>query len=390
MIERLRSTFRSNIDPEIRRYRVRATPTDGKVDYILLVACLLVGIAFSRLIAAELDDRLTFDLVSIIVLGFVFGFALWLVNRGDVGFAGYLVALPLIAFSAYGIVVSPNNLYVFSAGFLLAIMTVGTIVGGTSVYPFSIIAFLTLTFGWFRARSTSTVLGGALDNFSGAFFLSTQAIVYFGMAVMLYTLSQLIRNTTEKLHSQTEQLTNMAHTDPLTNLANRRHLLDQLELEFNRARRYRRPLSLVYLDLDGFKAINDRFGHLMGDEILRGVSIAMLAVLRSGDLLARIGGDEFSVLLPETNLESARRVTNKLRKALTAYSQNLASTIPPVSFCAGVGQLRIDDESVDDLLARADEAQYRAKDAGKGQIRTQHELDQLPLFMTRSNPNETR
>jgi diguanylate cyclase (GGDEF)-like protein len=116
----------------------------------------------------------------------------------------------------------------------------------------------------------------------------------------------------------------------------------------------------------------------------------MRAVLRSADLLARIGGDEFSVLLPETNLESARRVTNKLRKALTAYSQNLDALIPPISFCAGVGQLRLDDESVDDILARADEAQYRAKDAGNGQIRTQHELDQLPLFMTRSNPNETR
>jgi diguanylate cyclase (GGDEF)-like protein len=300
------------------------------------------------------------------------------------------MAYTLIAFSGYGIVATPQYLYIMSTGFLLAILTIGSITGGISVYPFSIIAFLTLTFGWFLAQNNWTGPGESPDNLSGIFFLSSQAIIYFGMSIVLHTLSHRIRSTIESLHSQTEQLTEKALTDALTGLANRRHLLERLELEFDRAHRYRRPLSLIYLDLDGFKAINDQFGHLLGDEILRGAAIAMRAVLRSVDLISRIGGDEFSVLLPETNLEGARRVTNKLRKALTAYSQSLDPIIPTISFCAGVGQLRRDDETIDDILARADNALYKAKDAGNGQIRTQHEFDQLPLFMTRINPNETQ
>lgn len=390
MINRLRSTLRLKIDPEIRRYRVRATLIKGKVHYILLIMWLLVGIVFSRLIATEMDNKLAFDLVSIVILGLVFGLTLWLITRGDVAFAGYLMAYTLIAFSGFGIVSTPQYLYIMSAGFLLAILTIGSIIGGISVYLFSITAFLALTFGWFLAQNNWVGPGGYSDNRSGIFFLSSQAIVYLGMSIVLHTLSHRIRSTIESLHSQTEQLTEKALTDALTGLANRRHLLERLELEFDRAHRYRRPLSLIYLDLDGFKAINDQFGHLMGDEILRGAAIAMRAVLRSVDLISRIGGDEFSVLLPETNLEGARRVTNKLRKALTAYSQSLDPIIPSISFCAGVGQLRRDDESIDDILARADEAQYRAKDAGNGQIRTQYEFDQLPLFMTRSNPNETQ
>jgi diguanylate cyclase (GGDEF)-like protein len=161
-------------------------------------------------------------------------------------------------------------------------------------------------------------------------------------------------------------------------LANRRHLIEQLEREFARARRYRRPLSLLYLDLDGFKAVNDRFGHMFGDEILRGVAKSMQAVLRSTDLLARIGGDEFAVLLPETNLEGGQKVANKLRKALVAYSQRLGPMIPALTFCAGASQLLKEDRSIDDILARADDAQYLAKSTGKAHTRTQVELSHPP------------
>jgi len=150
--------------------------------------------------------------------------------------------------------------------------------------------------------------------------------------------------------------------------------MEQLGREFSRARRYRRPLSLLYLDLDGFKAINDRFGHLFGDEVLTGVGRAMKAVLRSTDLLARIGGDEFVVLLPETGIEGAHNVIAKLRKALAAYGQQLGPAVPPLSFCAGVSQLRQDDATIDDILSRADEAQYLAKGTGPGHTRSEKEL----------------
>lgn len=389
MINRLRGAFLPKIDPDIRRYRARTAPAETKILYILLVAWLLVSIAFSRLIRAKINLSLAPDVIIIAFLIIVAGLSYWLVKRGDTVIAGNLMASTLIALTGIAIFLSPESLYLLSAGFPLAIMAVGAIVGGTSVYPFAVIAFIVLTLGWLNAHSVLTDQAGSFDSRSGTIFLTTQAITYLGLAVMLHTLSRYILRTIDSLQAQREQLTDMALTDALTNLPNRRHLFEQLEREFIRARRYRRPLSLIYIDLDGFKSINDRFGHLFGDEILRGTGIAMRAVLRSTDLLARIGGDEFSVLLPETNLEGGRRVANKLRKALTAYSERLDPIIPSLSFCAGVGQLRREDKSIDDLIARADEAQYRAKVSGKDQIRTQLEIDQLPLFETPQDPRVT-
>ncbi|UCF60728.1 MAG: diguanylate cyclase [Anaerolineaceae bacterium] len=389
MINRLRGAFLPKIDPDIRRYRARTAPAETKILYILLVAWLLVSIAFSRLIRSKINLSLAPDVIIIAFLIIVAGLSYWLVKRGDTVIAGNLMASTLIALTGIAIFLSPESLYLLSAGFPLAIMAVGAIVGGTSVYPFAVIAFIVLTLGWLNAHSVLTDQAGSFDSRSGTIFLTTQAITYLGLAVMLHTLSRYILRTIDSLQAQREQLTDMALTDALTNLPNRRHLFEQLEREFIRARRYRRPLSLIYIDLDGFKSINDRFGHLFGDEILRGTGIAMTAVLRSTDLLARIGGDEFSVLLPETNLEGGRRVANKLRKALTAYSERLDPIIPSLSFCAGVGQLRREDKSIDDLIARADEAQYRAKVSGKDQIRTQLEIDQLPLFETPQDPRVT-
>jgi diguanylate cyclase (GGDEF)-like protein len=389
VINRLRAAFLPKIDPDIRRYRARTAPAETKILYILLVAWLLVSIAFSRLIRSKLNLNLAPDLIIIGLLIIVAGLSYWLVKRGDTVVAGNLMASTLIALTGIAIFLSPESLYLLSAGFPLAIMAVGAIVGGSSVYPFAVIAFIVLTLGWLNAYSVLADQAGAFDSRSGSIFLITQAITYLGLAVMLHTLSRYILRTIDSLHKQREQLTNMALTDALTNLPNRRHLIEQLDREYIRARRYRRPLSLIYIDLDGFKAINDRFGHLFGDEILRGTAIAMRAVLRSTDLLARIGGDEFSVLLPETNLEGGRRVANKLRKALAAYSERLDPIIPSLSFCAGVGQLRREDKSIDDLIGRADEAQYRAKVSGKDQIRTQLEFDQLPLFETPQDPRVT-
>ena len=380
MIDQLRAAQISETDPEIRRYRARTAPAEIRIFYILLGSWLLVGIAYTQLISIKAHLGLTFNVISILGLSLIAGLMYWLVSRGDITLAGNMMASTLIFLTGVGILLSPEDLYVMSAGFPLAIMAVGAIVGGTSVYTFAGLSFVVLLLCWFRAQSIVIDQGGGLDNISGAIFLSTQAIAYFGLAAMLHSLSRHILRSINKLHSQADQLTEMALTDPLTSLANRRHLIEQLECEFARAHRYRRPLTLIYIDLDGFKSINDRFGHLFGDEILRGAALAMRAVLRSADLLARIGGDEFSVLLPETDLEGGRRVANKLRKALSAYSQRLDPVIPPLSFSAGVGQLRREDKSIDDLIARADEAQYRAKEAGKGQIRTQHEIDQLPLF----------
>jgi diguanylate cyclase (GGDEF)-like protein len=194
------------------------------------------------------------------------------------------------------------------------------------------------------------------------------------VAAISSALAQQVEQTIGGLQRQAEQMSRLAHTDPLTGLANRRHLFERLESEFARAQRYRRPFTLLYIDLDGFKSINDRFGHLFGDEILRGSAMSMQAVLRSTDLLARIGGDEFAVLMPETSLSGADYVVGKLRKALAAYSRQLSPALPPITLSVGIGEIGEQDEAIEDILARADKAQYLAKASGKDATRTQEDL----------------
>ena len=106
----------------------------------------------------------------------------------------------------------------------------------------------------------------------------------------------------------------------------------------------------------------------------------MRAAVRTTELLARVGGDEFAVVLPERTVKGATGVAAKLRKALEAFGNSLGGTVPTLTFCAGAAQIRPGDSGIDELLARADQAQYKAKAAGRGQIRTQLEVSQLPLF----------
>jgi diguanylate cyclase (GGDEF)-like protein len=208
-------------------------------------------------------------------------------------------------------------------------------------------------------------------------FLISHIVFYLGSSAIFQFLSIQVTNTIASLHSDRQRLTELAQTDPLTGLANRRFLIDQLAREFDRAKRYNRPLSLLYLDLDGFKALNDQHGHLFGDEILRGTARSLRAVLRSTDLLARMGGDEFAVLLPETTQDEASNVARKLRKALAAYGKQLGPVVPMLTFSAGVSQLRAADSSIDDILIRADSAQYLAKQTGRGGIRTSFDLERI-------------
>lgn len=348
--------------------------------FCLLAAWLLTDLAFASLSVQQEGWEFGFDLTAIILLSILGGIAYFYSSRGYYERAGIILGSGIFAASLAAALLVTENLLFPSIGFLMAIMVVGSTEGGKLVYAFSGVAWIVMVLS--RWGVTQLWRGPVPLSFGvpDTVFLIGQAGLFLGTAALIHTLTEQIHHTLERLHSQTEQLTRLALTDPLTGLANRRHLLEQLQREFTRAHRYRRPLSLIYLDLDGFKAINDRFGHLFGDEILRGVATAMSAVLRSADLLARIGGDEFAVLLPETTIDGAERVTLKLRKALSAYSNHLGPTLPTLTFCAGVGQLREDDQSIEDLLARSDEAQYKAKDAGKAQTRTQDEFGQLPLF----------
>ncbi len=149
-----------------------------------------------------------------------------------------------------------------------------------------------------------------------------------------------------------------ARRDPLTGLYNRRFLEDFLTRELPRARRRQQPFSILVLDLDGFKAYNDEHGHLEGDRLLRRVATALAGAVRSNDIIARYGGDEFVVVLPNTPGEPARRVARELLRAVPGE----------VGLSAGVGCLGAGVNTVEELLEVADRALRRAKQVGAGGV----------------------
>lgn len=167
-----------------------------------------------------------------------------------------------------------------------------------------------------------------------------------------------------------DRLQEQAQKDYLTGLANRRHFMDQGEIEMSRAKRYAKPLSLFMIDIDYFKKINDTYGHKMGDQVLQKLSTTMRELLRSVDIIGRIGGEEFAVLLPETGLHEACEVAERLRDSV-ARTNVVRDHGMPVSFTVsiGVSTLQEQDMNLDVLLNLADQALYHAKQSGRNQVR---------------------
>jgi diguanylate cyclase (GGDEF)-like protein len=156
----------------------------------------------------------------------------------------------------------------------------------------------------------------------------------------------------------------LADLDALTSLHNRRYFHETLAREVSRAHRYNRDLALIIFDLDDFKAINDRIGHLAGDSVLAEAAERIRDVVRSADIACRVGGDEFAVILPESKLSDADQLYARLRTALSSRPVGQAG---PLTMSAGVAGLEPDDDAIA-FFQRADHALYGAKEAGKGRV----------------------
>lgn len=164
------------------------------------------------------------------------------------------------------------------------------------------------------------------------------------------------------------ELERLAFNDPLTGLLNRYRLTELATAEISRCRRHGRCLSLLMLDLDRFKLVNDRLGHAAGDAALRQVALTCAATLRKGDLLGRWGGEEFVVLLPETDAAGARHLAERLRAAVGAQPVRQDNVTIPITVSIGVAEMTPEDEELSSLLARADDALYAAKEAGRNLV----------------------
>jgi len=177
-----------------------------------------------------------------------------------------------------------------------------------------------------------------------------------------------------------ERLSTQALTDPLTGLANRRAFDRRLIEESRRASRHDRPLSLMLIDIDHFKAVNDRFGHAAGDRVLVDLTGALREIMREGDLLARVGGDELAMILGDCDQRQATEVARRMLRAAAGHAS--LGRGPGVTLSVGVTALRR-DESADELLRHADQALYRAKDGGRNRV-VCHE-EQIAALLTRSS-----
>jgi diguanylate cyclase (GGDEF)-like protein len=183
-------------------------------------------------------------------------------------------------------------------------------------------------------------------------------------------LEGIIRERTDELERANERLERLAITDQLTGLCNRRHFDECARRALEVARRNERPLALVLADTDRFKTVNDRFGHGVGDRVLRAVAMVLERTARKSDLVARIGGEEFAVLMPEVGVGLAAQGAERMRAALEAEVSIQVAELDgePVTASFGVAAFEHHDERLEDLVTAADAAMYRSKSAGRNRV----------------------
>ena len=204
---------------------------------------------------------------------------------------------------------------------------------------------------------------------------SVVANVAVGLGLVLATAGLLIRNrdharAVAAIEDGRAEFLRLSVTDSLTGLYNSKRFFDVIDAELNRARRYGRRLSLAFLDIDDFKSFNDTHGHLEGDRLLREVARVIRSECRENDLAFRYGGEEFTIILPETDVEHAVVVADRIRSRVAETLLRLRDgATDGRTVSVGVSAFTEDVSSIKDLIDRADKAMYRAKLAGKNQVR---------------------
>lgn len=251
---------------------------------------------------------------------------------------------------------------------------------GLSIFYLAIVVAVSLT-GGIRSgvvvsvAAAGTWVAGDIQDFpersvSNEVWLGIVRLATFAFAAIVIGRLMTLRRTADGLNRRLTELlkreSDLARTDALTGLFNARAFDEALRTGLARSRRDNSPLCVLYVDLDNFKRVNDRFGHSAGDDLLKAIGNMISQSLREGDVAARLGGDEFAALLWNTDPEEATKVANRLIEQVKALGVNYEGT--GVGASAGIAML--DDPSLgpDELVRRADETMYRAKAAGKGSV----------------------
>ena len=205
---------------------------------------------------------------------------------------------------------------------------------------------------------------------SEAVFRQSQIRILFVTCAMLIALATEALFIFTPLIRRMRSLVNLAQSDPLTGCYNRRSFIEAAERDFKRSRRTGSPLSVIFFDIDHFKRINDLYGHSVGDAVIMALTKAVTGTIRTSDMLGRLGGEEFVILLPDTDSGSACLVAEKLRAVLEDVEVKAEAVVLRFTASFGVSQIAEQDQDPLSLIERADAWMYEAKNAGRNCVRS--------------------
>lgn len=195
-----------------------------------------------------------------------------------------------------------------------------------------------------------------------------QKVLRFGDKIRIGTTVLLFKSSDEVEETYHSKLFNIATTDPLTGLLNRRSILNEMDTQNKIAKASNRIYSILIVDIDDFKDINDNFGHLVGDEYLKNFCKRISECLRNQDKMGRIGGEEFLIILPETEIEGAETLAEKIRGSIEEFSLKKSDHHVQTTVSIGIVQYGLHSEEILKLLDLADSALYQAKNSGKNKV----------------------
>jgi diguanylate cyclase (GGDEF)-like protein len=211
------------------------------------------------------------------------------------------------------------------------------------------------------------------------------ANIIAGVVVLSLLLFRWLPNSVrewKQTQERTHDLETLAAIDPLTGAYNRRQFDKLASAEIGRAQRHKRPLSILMIDIDYFKRINDRFGHELGDWVLKMVVTSISSAKRESDILARLGGEEFALLLPETALTTAGAFADRLRQTIHRHALRIGEDRLALTVSIGVADADENTASIDPILRKADKALYDAKRSGRDRV-----VVATPQFLSATLPS---
>ncbi|MBI3545796.1 MAG: GGDEF domain-containing protein [Gammaproteobacteria bacterium] len=207
--------------------------------------------------------------------------------------------------------------------------------------------------------------------FAGGFFFLSYGIAQAFNTTRSFSTVYSQVELMEQLQRANQNLEKLVATDSLTGAVNRRELMSKAEVELAGATRLQTPLSVLALDLDHFKSVNDRYGHQAGDEVLKAFVKEVTAILRPSDIVGRVGGEEFLVLLPDTHRAAAEIAAERIRRGIEALVISASGNSLPITVSIGVAQFGVDGDTADACFAVADARLYRAKQDGRNRVVSQ-------------------